>query len=352
MNQQAMIAAVAARDKECDGSFVYAVKTTGIYCRPSCPSRHAKIENVVFLDLPEQAETKGFRACRRCRPDLTNVKDPILSLTRQVCRRIESHLDLQAGDKLSLAVFAEESGYNEDYLARSFKKVMGISPFEYYDTLRNKKLKENLQKGESVSEAAYGAGFGSSSRLYEKANERLGMTPASYAKGGKGAEIAYSVVDCFLGRILVAGTRKGVCAVYFGDDDEKLLDELHLEFPKAEIAPEIGGMAEWTLKITDFLANKVSAVPEIPLDMFGTAFQRRVWQELLKIAPGDTKTYKEVATSLGAEKSSRAVGRACATNPVSLIVPCHRVIGSDGKLHGYRWGLERKELLQEWELAG
>jgi len=352
MNQQAMIAAVAARDKNCDGSFVYAVKTTGIYCRPSCPSRHAKTENVVFLDLPEQAETKGFRACRRCRPDLVNVKDPILSLTRQVCRRIENHLDLQSGDKLSLAVFAEETGYNEDYLARSFKKVMGISPFEYYDTLRNKKLKDNLQKGESVSEAAYGAGFGSSSRLYEKANERLGMSPASYAKGGKGAEIAYSIVDCFLGRILVAGTRKGVCAVYFGNKDEELLDELHLEFPKAEIAPEIGDLAEWVSKITDFLANKVTSVPEIPLDMFGTAFQRRVWQELLKIAPGETKTYKEVAIDLGAEKSSRAVGRACATNPVSLIVPCHRVIGSDGKLHGYRWGLERKELLREWELTG
>lgn len=351
MNKNEMVAAVASRDKEFDGRFVYAVKTTGIYCKPSCPSRHAKTENVIFLNLPEDAESKGYRACQRCRPDLANTKDPLLSLTRQVCRMIEKHVSSQSGEKLSLTTFAEGTGYNEDYIARSFKKFMGISPYDYYDTMRNRKLKENLQKGEPVSEAAYGAGFGSSSRLYEKANERLGMTPASYARGGKGAEIAYTIVTCFLGKMLVAGTRKGICAVYFGDNDEALIAELMLEFPKADIAPEIGKLAKWTVKITDFLENKSVVVPEIPLDMYGTAFQRRVWQELLKIAPGETKTYKDIAVGMGKEKSSRAVGRACATNPVSLIVPCHRVIGTDGKLHGYRWGLERKELLRSWEIA-
>lgn len=352
MNKIDMTAAVAARDKNFDGSFVYAVKTTGIFCRPSCPSRHAKAANVVFFDLPEQAATGGFRACKRCRPDLATVKDPLFSLVRQICHKIEDHMGNQTGEKLSLAVFADETGYNEDYLARSFKKIMGISPFDYYDALRNRKLKANLQNGEPVLEAAYGAGFGSSSRLYEKANERLGMSPASYAKGGKGAEIAYTIVPCFLGKMLVAGTRKGVCAVYFGDQEDALVEELNLEFPKADIAPEIGKLAEWTKKIADFLEKKSAAVPEIPLDMYGTAFQRRVWQELLKIAPGETKSYKQVATDMGREKSSRAVGRACATNPVSLIVPCHRVIGTDGKLHGYRWGLERKEILRNWEAEG
>lgn len=351
MKTEEKTAAVAARDKASDGKFVYAVKTTGIYCRPSCPSRHAKPENIQFFELPEQAQKEGFRACQRCRPDLVTVKDPLLSLTRQICRKIEEHVENASADKLSLAFLGEETGYNEDYLARSFKKIMGVSPYEYYDTHRNRKLKENLRAGEPVSKAAYGAGFGSSSRLYEKVNERLGMSPASYAKGGKGAEIAFSIVPCFLGKMLVAGTRKGVCAVYFGDDDKTLKDELEIEFPSAEIAPDIGELRKWTEAITDFLGDQSVIVSEIPLDMYGTAFQRRVWQELLKIAPGETKTYKEIAINMGKKKSSRAVGRACATNPVSLIVPCHRVIGTDGKLHGYRWGLQRKELLRDWELA-
>ncbi|WP_169544616.1 bifunctional transcriptional activator/DNA repair enzyme AdaA [Sneathiella aquimaris] len=344
-------AAVSDRDKRYDGVFVYAVKTTGIYCRPSCPSRQAKPENMLFFDLPDDAEKNGFRACKRCRPDFANTKDPLFSMIRQVSTIIRKGLEENPDDKVSLAHLSAETGYNEDYLARSFKQVMGVSPFEYYDMLRNGKLRENLKRGENVSSAAYGAGFGSSSRLYEKAHERLGMTPASYAKGGKGAEIAYAIVDCFLGKMLIGGTRKGVCAVYFGDSEASLLDELKAEFPEAEIAPEIGDLAEWTAKISTFLERKTAAVPEIPLDMFGTAFQRRVWQELLKIAPGETKTYKQIADDMGRHKSARAVGRACATNPVSLIVPCHRVIGSDGKLHGYRWGLERKELLRRWELT-
>ncbi|MCG8494027.1 MAG: methylated-DNA--[protein]-cysteine S-methyltransferase [Sneathiellales bacterium] len=349
MDLAEMEKALEARDKSYDGRFIYAVKTTGIYCRPSCPARRAKRENILFLDLPEQAENQGFRACKRCRPDLATVKDPTLSLARQICKKITERLEYQDGKAISLSWLSEETGYNEDYLARSFKNIMGISPYEYYDTLRNRKLKENLKEGESVSRAAFGAGFGSSSRLYEKAHERLGMSPSSYAKGGKGAEIAYALVDCFLDRMLVAGTRQGVCAVYFGDRDEDLVKELYEEFPNAEIAPDLGGLKEWTSAIIQFLEGKNTRVPDIPLDMYGTAFQRMVWHELLKIAPGETKTYKDIAVDLGREKSSRAVGRACATNPVSLIVPCHRVVGTDGKLHGYRWGLKRKELLRRWE---
>ena len=351
MTYDARLNAVMARDRGEDGNFVYGVKTTRIYCRPSCAARNPKPENVRFFDLPELAEASGFRACRRCRPDLVKIADPGLSLTRQICQLIERHSKEHPGEKLSLGYLAEATGYSEDHLSRSFKKILGISPMEYYDNRRVALFKENVKAGETVSAAAYGAGFGSSSRLYEKAHARLGMTPASYAKGGAGAEIAYAFAECFLGMMLVAGTRRGICAVYFGDDKEALVGELKREFPHAEIAVDVGQLAGWSKAIVDFLEESSAALPEIPLDMYGTAFQRRVWQALLKIGPGKTKTYRELAEDLGAPKSARAVGRACATNPVSLIVPCHRVIGTDGKLHGYRWGLERKEALRKWEGA-
>lgn len=349
MTNEARLNAVMIRDKNEDGRFVYGVTSTGIYCRPSCPARNPKPENVRFFDVPELAEAEGFRACRRCRPDLVKIVDPGLSLTRQICQLVERHIREYTNEKLTLGWLANETGYSEDHLSRSFKKILGISPIDYYDNRRTIAFKENVKAGETVSEAAYGAGFGSASRLYEKAHARLGMTPASYAKGGAGAEIAYAFAECFLGLMLVAGTRQGVCAVYFGDDKANLLDELEREFPKAEIAVDVGQLADWTKAIVDFLQEQSAALPEIPLDMYGTAFQRRVWQALLQIGPGKTKTYRELAMDLGAPKSARAVGRACATNPVSLIVPCHRVIGTDGKLHGYRWGLERKEALRNWE---
>ena len=351
MTQKARMTAIMTRDATEDGRFVYGVKTTGIYCRPSCPARNPKPENIRFFELPELAEAEGFRPCRRCRPDLVKVADPALSLTRQVCRMIEQHVQEQGSDRMTLQQIAAETGYSEDHLSKSFRKILGISPVDYYDNRRTSLFKENVRAGETVTQAAYGAGFGSSSRLYEKAHARLGMTPASYAKGGAGAEIAYAFVDCFLGRMLVAGTRHGVCAVYFGDDDRALLEELEEEFPRAEIAADLGRLADWTGEIVTFLESSAKAVPEIPLDMYGTAFQRRVWRALLEIAPGETKTYRDLAEDIGAPKSARAVGRACATNPVSLLVPCHRVIGTDGKLHGYRWGLQRKEMLRDWETA-
>lgn len=349
MTNDARLNAVMIRDKNEDGKFVYGVKTTAIYCRPSCPARNPKPENVRFFDLPELAEAEGFRACRRCRPDLVKIADPGLSLTRQICQLVERHIREYTNEKLTLGWLASETGYSGDHLSRSFKKILGISPIDYYDNRRTITFKESVKAGETVSKAAYGAGFGSASRLYEKAHARLGMTPASYAKGGAGAEIAYAFADCFLGLMLVAGTRQGICAVYFGDDKASLIDELEREFPKAEIAVDVGLLANWTKAIVDFLQESSAALPEIPLDMYGTAFQRRVWQALLQIGPGKTKTYRELAMDLGAPKSARAVGRACATNPVSLVVPCHRVIGTDGKLHGYRWGLERKEALRSWE---
>jgi AraC family transcriptional regulator, regulatory protein of adaptative response / methylated-DNA-[protein]-cysteine methyltransferase len=350
MEQTAQIQAIFENDPSADGLFVYGVTTTGVYCRPSCKSRAPKKVNIALFELSEAAEQAGFRACRKCRPELLAPVQTSTSVVHEICRFLKSQMAAETGKKVTLNEIADHTGYSADHVSRLFKSVMGISPIDFYDSLRTEKLKSNLSSGEEVASAAYGAGFGSSSRLYEKSRERLGMTPASYAKGGKGAEIAYALVDSFLGRMLVAGTRQGICAIYFGDDDTDLVQDLREEFPKAEIAPEIGQLSEWTVKLVSYL-EKSTELPDLPLDMFGTAFQRRVWQELLKIGPGETKTYGQIAREMGQDKSSRAVGRACATNPVSLIVPCHRVIGGDGKLHGYRWGLQRKELLRRWEGA-
>jgi len=349
MTLEQMLQAVLDRNPDCDGRFVYAVKTTGIYCRPSCPSRQAKPENMEFLPNTAKAVAAGYRACLKCVPDHQGREDAHVRMARQICAKLAGLLENYDGSKPALAELAAEVGYSEDYVSRIFKKVMGLGPLAYFDALRNKSLKKKLRQGNSVADAAYGAGFGSSSRLYEAATERLGMSPASYAKGGKGAQIAYAIVDCFLGRMLVAGTQNGVCAVYFGDADGALVTELGDEFPQAEIAKELGTLSRWTEIITRYLEQGQKVTLDVPLDIYGTAFQRLVWQELLKIAPGMTKTYHQIATEMGRDKSSRAVGRACATNPVSLIVPCHRVIGSDGKLHGYRWGLDRKAALMAWE---
>ncbi|WP_169567931.1 bifunctional transcriptional activator/DNA repair enzyme AdaA [Sneathiella limimaris] len=350
LTETVMLEAVKDRDAEYDGVFFYGVKTTGIFCRPSCSSRQAKPANMTYFGSALAARHAGFRACRKCQPDSSIIVSDKIRMVRDICSLLETWLADGPEKKPSLKMLAAKVGYSEDHLSRTFKKLVGVSPLDYFDALRNRRLKENLKSGGTVADAAYGAGFGSSSRLYEAASVRLGMSPASYAKGGRGAEIAYSIVDCFLGRMLVAGTRQGVCAVYFGDDDDQLIDELAEEFPKAEIGLELGVLSHWAERITRYLEEKGQVTLDVPLDIYGTAFQRLVWNELLKIAPGETKTYHQVATEMGRAKSSRAVGRACATNPVSLIVPCHRVMGSDGKLHGYRWGLERKEALIEWEL--
>ncbi len=348
MTRDEMLQAVKARDEDMDGIFVYGVLTTGIFCKPSCKSRHARDENMVFFETPAFAASNGFRPCRKCSPDL-NVGSEAEILIKSVIHRMEKALSENEGNKIPLKSLAEAEGCSPDHLSRVFKKTLGISGADYYELLRQKAFKKGLQSGNSISEAAYDAGFGSLSRVYEKSSDNLGMSPASYAKGGKGAEIAYVIVDCYLGRMLSAGTHQGICAVYFGDDDEALIGELKTEFPKAEIGQELGDLEIWVSNILDYLQRDMTAPRHIPLDMYGTAFQRKVWQELLKIAPGQTRTYMDIARDLGNEKASRAVGRACATNPVSLIVPCHRVVGTDGKLHGYRWGLPRKDKLRNME---
>jgi len=342
INDDTMWQAVVARDGTFDGRFVYAVSSTGIYCRPSCSSRKPRRERVHFFAVPEAAVAGGYRACRRCKPDTTAAVDPAVEIARKTCRAIAEWPDTETGmpnlDDLSDAV-----GVSPHHLQRTFKKVLGLSPKQYGDALRMGRFKDAVRGGDSVTGALYEAGFGSSSRLYERASARLGMTPASYAKGGKGALIAYTIVDSDFGHVLVAATERGVCMVSLDEDDGYLESELRADYPEAEIVRDDDAIAPWVEAVLDTLTGPPH--PDLPLDIRATAFQAQVWEQLLAIPRGETRTYAEIAARLGKPGAARAVGRACATNPVSLVVPCHRAVGSDGKLHGYRWGLERKQAL-------
>lgn len=335
--------AVTSRDHAQDGAFVYAVRSTGIYCRPSCSSRRPRREQVRFFALPEAAELAGFRPCKRCNPRLATPGDPLAPAIATACRLIAEQIDQPP----SLEQLGAQIGLSPDHLQRSFKRLLGISPREYADTLRVGAFKTRLRQGDSVSEAIYAAGYGSSSRLYERSDAQLGMAPTIYRSGGKGMQIGYTIVESPLGRLLVAATERGVCAVSLGDDDEMLEYELRAEYTQAEITRDdtIGDTVE---AIRAYLEGKQPSI-DLPLDVQATAFQRQVWQALQAIPYGETRTYLQIAETLGNRKAVRAVGRACATNPVSLIVPCHRAVGSDGKLHGFRWGLDRKQALLDME---
>ena len=337
--------AVLARDARFDGAFVYAVESTGIYCRPSCPSRRPGRRHVSFYALPEAAEQAGFRACLRCRPQLLPAADPQIDMVRKACRFIE---DYEGEDGLggapTLGELGSALGLSPHHLQRTFKRHLGVSPKAYADAHRIGRAKAGLREGNGVADAAYGAGFGSTSRLYERADDRLGMTPATYARGGKNAQISFGITESALGRLLVAATERGVCAVYLGDDDDVLADELRIEYPLAEIVRDEGRVGEWAGRIVAHLGGEVPDL-RLPLDLRATAFQWRVWNELVRIPIGETRTYSEIATRLGTPKGQRAVGRACATNPVSIVVPCHRAVREDGGLGGYRWGVGRKERL-------
>jgi len=335
---------VLARDTQLDGAFVFAVRSTGIYCRPSCPARRPTRKQVVFFPLPEAAERAGFRPCRRCRPHEAAARDPHAELVRRVCHWIEASTD----ETVSLPELAAEAGVSPSHLQRTFKRLMGISPREYAEARRLQGLKMRLREGQDVTRALYEAGYGSSSRLYESSSAQLGMTPGTYRKGGRAMEIGYTIVDSPLGRVLVGATRRGVCAVSLGDADSVLEAALVAEYPHAEIHRDDSGFAPWARAIQKHL-DGYEARLNLPLDLQATAFQRRVWKELQRIPYGRTRTYQEVARAIGQPKAVRAVARACATNPVSIVVPCHRVIRGDGSLAGYRWGLERKQTLLESE---
>jgi AraC family transcriptional regulator, regulatory protein of adaptative response / methylated-DNA-[protein]-cysteine methyltransferase len=342
---------VLERDRSADGAFVYAVRSTGVYCRPSCPSRKPRRSQVSFFALPEAAERNGFRECRRCKPRATRARDPRIALVARTCREIDARIAGNgAGDdsRVTLTALSAQAGTSRYQLERTFRGVMGITPRQYADERRMRHLKSRLKKGDNVTTALYDAGFGSSSRLYERAPVLLGMTPATYRHGGSGMLVHYTIVDSPLGRLLVGATQKGVSAVYLGESDARLESALKKEYPRATIRRDSAGLGEWVAKILEHLRGREPHL-DLPTDLQATAFQRRVWEELRRIPYGTTKTYTEVARAIGHPKAVRAVAHACARNPVSVVVPCHRVVRADGNLAGYRWGIGRKRSLLEHE---
>jgi AraC family transcriptional regulator of adaptative response/methylated-DNA-[protein]-cysteine methyltransferase len=345
-DEEACWRAVLARDASRDGTFVYAVRSAGLYCRPSCPARRPRRRQVVFYPVPEVARRCGYRPCRRCRPDGDGA-DPQVELVRRTCRHIEANLE----GVLTLADLGAQAGLSPAHLQRVFKRVTGISPRQYADACRLGLLKARLKEQRTVTMALYEAGYGSSSRLYERAAAQLGMTPATYRHGGRSMTIRYTLADCPLGRLLLAATEKGVCAVYLGDADATLEAELKREYPAAALGRDDGALSGWLGELLGHLGGGQPHL-DLPLDVRATAFQWRVWQELRAIPYGSTRTYREVAEALGRPKAARAVARACATNPVSVLIPCHRVVRGDGGLGGYRWGLGRKQALLEKEKEG
>ena len=329
--------ATLARDRRADGTFVLAVRSTRIYCRPSCPARRPLRRNVIFFRTREEAERHGFRPCLRCRPNE-------LAASADLVARAAKYLAQSREGSLRLSELAKELNSSSGTLRRAVRQITGLAPRELAEALRVKRFKALLRAGENITDALYETGYGSSSRVYERSNAQLGMTPATYQKGGKGMKIEYTIVKSALGKVLVAATERGVSAVYLGDAQDKLVAELHQEYPRAEISPATGSAQKWVSEIVQRIEGKPVQV-DLPLDLQATAFQRRVWQELQRIPRGKTRTYLQVARALGQPKAVRAVARACATNPVSIVVPCHRVVRQDGNLAGYRWGLARKERL-------
>jgi AraC family transcriptional regulator of adaptative response/methylated-DNA-[protein]-cysteine methyltransferase len=335
---------VLARDRRYDGDFVYAVRSTGIYCRPSCPSRRPRRSLVRFFPIPEAAEAAGFRACRRCHPGHIRPHDPAVALVRELCRAIDRQPDGPA-DLTALSRLARRSPHQ---VLRAFRRVLGVSPREYRDAHRLTRLKSSLKEMLHVSPAIYEAGYGSSSRVYERAAGALGMTPATYARGGVGAAIRYTVVPSPLGALLVAATERGVCRISLGDSGLSLERDLRAEFPAATIQKDAGALERCVESILSYLAGREPHL-DLPLDIRATAFQQRVWAALRKIPFGATRSYQAIARSIGRPRATRAVARACATNPVALAIPCHRVVREDGELGGYRWGVDRKGALLQME---
>jgi AraC family transcriptional regulator, regulatory protein of adaptative response / methylated-DNA-[protein]-cysteine methyltransferase len=332
--------AVVARDPACDGKFVYAVKTTGVYCRPTCPSRRAKPQNVAFYATCEQAERAGFRACQRCRPKQVSPAKEHAALIAAACRKIE-----QSDGETTLQALAASVGMSSFHFHRLFKSATGLTPKAYGDAHRSKRVRSELaDRHNSVTEAIYGAGFNSNGRFYERSNSVLGMTPTAFRSGGADVDIKFAVGECSLGSILVAVSGKGVCAILLGDNPDELARDLQDRFPRANL---IGGDAEFD----ELVATVVGFVEApglglaLPLDVRGTAFQQRVWQALRAIPAGKTTSYAEIARWIGAPKAVRAVAQACGANAIAVAIPCHRVVRNDGSPSGYRWGVERKRAL-------
>jgi AraC family transcriptional regulator, regulatory protein of adaptative response / methylated-DNA-[protein]-cysteine methyltransferase len=335
--------ATLARDRRADGKFVLAVRSTRIYCRPSCPARRPLRRNAIFFRSNAEAEKQGFRPCLRCRPNE-------IAASLRLVKEAVAHLANVPENGLRLEQLAADLGTVPARLRRAFLQVTGLTPRDLAETIRLKRFKALLRAGNDITDALYETGYGSPSRVYERSNSRLGMTPATYRKGGLGMKIKYAIAPSPLGKVLVGSTERGVSAVYLGDSEPSLVSELREEYPRAEIGMAKSFFQRWVREVVSRIEGNQPGM-ELPLDLQATAFQRRVWQELQKIPLGKTRTYTQVARSLGQPTAVRAVARACARNPVSIVVPCHRVIRGDGSLAGYRWGLSRKEQLLATERA-
>jgi AraC family transcriptional regulator, regulatory protein of adaptative response / methylated-DNA-[protein]-cysteine methyltransferase len=337
--------AALARDPRADGRFFLAVRSTGVYCRPSCPARRPLRKNVLFFRTHHEAELKGYRPCLRCRP---NEYSSAAALVERAARLLRAS---PSGDQtMRISFLAFQLGVSAGVLRRAFGQLTGLTPRELAEALRLEHFKKLLRRGKNITDALYETGYGSSSRIYERSNAQLGMTPATYRKGGKDMKIGYAFANSNLGKVLVAATERGITAVYLDGDEKKLAAELRSEYPLAHISRDRGNFSQWVREILLRIEGRPPR-QDLPLDLQATAFQLRVWRELQKIPRGGTRTYSEVARALGRPRSVRAVARACATNPVSIVVPCHRVIRSDGSLAGYRWGTARKQSLLAKEKA-
>lgn len=344
MDESACWWAVQRRDREQDGKFVYAVRTTGIFCRPSCASRQPRREHVLFFATPEDALAAGFRPCKRCRPLETPTPDERARLVRQACSILEEENEAVP----ILRALARRLNISPTYLHRVFKELVGMTPRQYAAFKRAEVFKSRLRRGIRVVEAQFEAGYASSSRVMEASNLWLGMTPGQYQKGGKDMKVNYAIVESGMGRLLVAATQRGVCAVRFGEDDSALLAGLREELPSAELVQDHGQLQTWVQGILAYLEGREKQL-DLPLDIRATAFQWEVWEALRRIPYGETRTYRQVAESIGKPSAVRAVANACAANPVAVVIPCHRVKRSDGRLGGYRWGIQRKQALLEKE---
>lgn len=334
---------VAARDPAADGQFFYSVKTTGVYCRPSCAARLARRENVGFHATCADAERAGFRPCKRCRPGQISLAEEHRDKIVAACRLIET-----AEVTPQLGELAEWVGLSRYHFHRVFKSVTGVTPKEYVDGYRANKVRDQLKHNSSITGAIYDAGYNSTGRFYAKSNEVLGMTPSDYRAGGKNNLIRFALGECFLGSFLVATTDKGVCAILLGDDPEAMLRELQDRFPNAQLTGGDSGYENLMAKVLGFIEEPASGL-DLPLDIRGTAFQQRVWRALREIPAGQTVSYSDIAERLGAPNAVRAVAGACAANKIGVAIPCHRVLRKDGGLSGYYWGVERKRALLDRE---
>ena len=332
-------AAVVARDRAADGAFFYSVRTTGVYCRPSCAARRARPENVSFHASREEAERAGFRPCRRCRPDGQSPADARAAKITAACRLIED-----AANAPRLDFLARNAGMSAFHFHRTFKRVTGVTPAQYAAARRARRVRDELTRGGSITRAIFEAGYNSSGRFYEKSGAVLGMTPRAYRAGGAGTAIRFAVGKCSLGAILVASSDRGVCAIFLGDDPAELAHELRGRFPRARLVADDHAFERLVAKVVGLVEAPGVGV-DLPLDVRGTAFQQRVWDALRAIPAGATASYAEIASRIGAPKAVRAVAQACAANAVAVAIPCHRVVRSDGALAGYRWGVERKRAL-------